>query len=115
MKRLFLLWMAVAALGAAPAFSGGGGPAVRAPAGAAQEARKPAPRLYSASGTVTRLAPELGAVMIEHGPVPELNWPAMNMTFGVDRALLDEIGEGDTLDFSFVKSGDEYLITAVGR
>ena len=49
--------------------------------------------------------------MIAHDPVPELNWPAMNMTFGVrSEALLDDIEEGDRIEFLFVKSGESYII-----
>jgi Cu/Ag efflux protein CusF len=48
---------------------------------------------YRGTGTVTKVAHELGAVMIDHDPMTVLGWPATNMTFAIrDQALLDNIG-----------------------
>lgn len=77
-------------------------------------AGKTAPAVYRGAGTVTRVARDLGAVMIAHDPQPELNWPAMNMTFGVrNEALLDSIEQGDRINFFFEKSGESYVITSI--
>ena len=77
-------------------------------------AEQVASRVYRGAGTVTRVVYDLGAVMIEHDPVPELGWPAMNMTFAVrGDALLQGIEPGDRIDFVFVKSGENYIITSI--
>lgn len=77
-------------------------------------AGKVAPAVYRGAGTVTRVVRDIGAVMIAHDPVPELNWPAMNMTFGVrSEALLDSIEQGERINFLFEKSGENYVITSI--
>ena len=77
---------------------------------------KVAPAVYRGAGTVTRVNRDLGVVMIAHDPVPELNWPAMNMTFGVrNDALLDSIEQGERINFLFDKSGEEYVIFSIER
>lgn len=77
-------------------------------------AGKAAPTLYRGAGTVTRVSRELGAVMIAHDPLPQLDWPAMNMTFGVrNESLLDRIEQGDRINFLFEESGESYVITSI--
>lgn len=74
------------------------------------------PAVYRGTGTVTRVVRDLGAVMIAHDPVPELKWPAMNMTFGVrSDALLQSLEQDERIDFLFVKSGDNYIITSISQ
>jgi hypothetical protein len=55
-----------------------------------------------------------GKVTIKHGPVASLNWPGMNMAFGVkDKALLDKVKPGQKIEFSFVEQGRDYVVTEV--
>lgn len=70
-------------------------------------------RVQRGIGTVTKVARELGAVVIAHDPVPSLDWPAMTMTFAVPGRLIDRIEEGDRVEFQFIQSGDSYVITAI--
>ncbi|HEY3077379.1 MAG TPA: copper-binding protein [Burkholderiales bacterium] len=67
---------------------------------------------HKASGTVTKVDAQKGNVTIAHGPVQTMNWPAMTMTFKVkDKAALNRVKQGDKLDFSFVQSGKDYIVT----
>jgi Cu/Ag efflux protein CusF len=69
---------------------------------------------HRAVGTVTKVARELGAVVIAHDPVPSLDWLAMTMTFAVrDGRLLDGVEAGDDVEFEFIQSGDGYVVTAI--
>ena len=69
---------------------------------------------HKASGTVSSVDRDRGKVTIKHGPVPSLNWPGMNMAFGVkDKALLDKVKPGQKIEFSFVEQGRDYVVTEV--
>jgi Cu(I)/Ag(I) efflux system protein CusF len=69
---------------------------------------------HQASGTVRKIDAEAGRLTIAHGPVPSLNWPSMNMVFKVkDNALLGKVKPGDKIEFSFVQSGKDYLVTEI--
>lgn len=76
---------------------------------------KPAnPGPHQAAGTVTKVDGAKSVVTIQHGPVASMNWPSMTMTFGVkDKSLLDKAKPGAKVDFSFVQSGSDYVITEV--
>lgn len=70
--------------------------------------------VHKAKGTVTKVDAKAGVVTLSHGPVPTLNWPAMSMGFKVnDNALLRKMTEGQPVEFEFVQSGKEYVITSV--
>ena len=67
---------------------------------------------HKGSGTVSKVDSEKGTVTIAHGPVKSMKWPAMTMTFKVkDKKMLDNVKEGEKVDFSFVQSGKDYTIT----
>ena len=69
---------------------------------------------HQASGTVTKVDGAKGAVTIDHGPVASMKWPSMTMTFGVkDKALLDKAKPGAKVEFSFVQSGRDHIITEI--
>ena len=69
---------------------------------------------YRASGTITKVDAGAGRVTIAHGPVQQLKWPAMTMTFGVgDKALLERARPGKKVDFQFAKQGSDYVITKI--
>lgn len=69
---------------------------------------------HNGSGTVSKLDAQKGTVTIAHGPVESMKWPAMTMTFKVkDKKMLDKVKQGEKVDFSFVQSGKDYMITRV--
>ena len=73
-----------------------------------------APAAFNTSGVVKKLDAAKSTASIAHAPIPELKWPAMTMAFKVkDKALLDRLTVEKKIDFSFVREGKDYVITAV--
>jgi Cu(I)/Ag(I) efflux system periplasmic protein CusF len=71
---------------------------------------------HSAQGTVRSVDAAKGTASIAHGPVRSLKWPAMTMTFKLkDKAMAGAVKSGEKIDFSFVQSGKDYLITEIRR
>ena len=69
---------------------------------------------HKGSGTVTKVDPATSTVTISHGPVQSMKWPAMTMTFKAkDKAVLDKVKQGAKVEFSFVQSGKDYIITEI--
>lgn len=59
-----------------------------------------APSLHRGSGRVLRVDVAKGQVELSHGPMPSIQWPAMEMGFQVaDPAALAGIRTGDTVEF----------------
>ena len=78
--------------------------------------KKAKDKVHKGAGSVTQVDPAGGKVTIAHGPVKTLNWPAMTMTFDVkNKALLDDIQPGEKVEFTFVQSGKDYVITKIKR
>lgn len=70
--------------------------------------------VHKGSGTVTEVDPARGTVTIAHGPIQSLNWPSMTMSYSVkDKAMLEQVKPGVKVEFGFVQSGKEYLITEI--
>lgn len=67
----------------------------------------------SATGTVTALDPAASKVTIDHGPVPELQWPAMNMGFGATPAQVAQLQLGQRVAFDFEMAGNQATITRI--
>lgn len=69
---------------------------------------------HKASGTVTKIDRSKSRLTIAHGPVESLKWPAMTMSFIVkDKALLDKVQQGAKVQFSFLESGRDYVVTEI--
>jgi Cu(I)/Ag(I) efflux system membrane fusion protein len=69
---------------------------------------------HLAQGTVKRLDPAAGKVMISHGPVASLDWPPMTMGFAVrDKALLERLVPGQAIEFRFVEDEGGYVIDEI--
>jgi Cu/Ag efflux protein CusF len=69
---------------------------------------------HQAKGTVTRVDREKARLTIKHDPVPSLKWPGMTMGFAVkDKAMLEKAKPGTEIQFSFMQSGREYVITEI--
>lgn len=69
---------------------------------------------HQTTATVKSVDPAARSVMLAHGPVKSLNWPAMTMGFAVkDKALFDKLSVGKKVDVEFVQQDGKYLITAV--
>ena len=70
---------------------------------------------HKAVGTVDSIDAKSGTVDIAHGPVPNLNWPAMTMKFKVaNEALLKDLKPGAAVAFGFVeRQPGEWVITGI--
>lgn len=83
--------------------------AAEAPASAAASA-PPAEAEYRARGVVVDI--EADSLTLDHEPVPALKWPAMTMPFMLaDKKLAAGLKKSQVVDFSFVKRGDDHVIT----
>ncbi len=123
MKRLTLM-LAVAAMGTALAACGKkpAEPAAEAPAAVAAPAAGDAmagmdmagATMAKGTGTVTEIDKTAGTITLDHGPIPELKWPAMTMSFEATPAtLLDTVKVGDKVSFELKMTGGSGEITAI--
>jgi Cu(I)/Ag(I) efflux system periplasmic protein CusF len=65
-------------------------------------------------GEVRRIDKEQGKMSIRHGPLVNLDMPAMTMVFVVaDRAMLDQVKVGDKVRFHADKIGGQYTVTKI--
>lgn len=69
----------------------------------------------SATGTVKSVNAEKGTITISHGPVTELNWPAMVMGFAATPELIAQIDAGDDIAFTFVSKDNKYRIESIEK
>lgn len=69
----------------------------------------------SATGTVKKVNAEQGTLTIAHGPVPELQWPAMVMPFEASAEQIGQVKEGDEIAFDFTAEGMKYRITSLEK
>lgn len=70
--------------------------------------------VHKAKGTVKKINVQTGVVTLAHGPVQSMNWPPMVMGFKVrDKSLLDKLAEGRQIEFEFMQSGKDYVLTQV--
>jgi len=50
-------------------------------------------------------------VKINHDPIPALDWPRMTMSFRLrESTLVEQVKEGDVVQFFLEKSGSDYII-----
>lgn len=65
-------------------------------------------------GVVKAIDPAQNKVTLAHGPIPELKWPAMTMSFKVtDPKLLKPIHVGQRVAFDLKGEGMAVVITGV--
>jgi len=78
------------------------------------KSEKKSAQVHKGNGTVTKVDQDKGTVTISHGPVQSMKWPAMTMTFKAkDKAMLGKVKQGEKVDFSFVQSGKDYIVTEI--
>lgn len=71
-------------------------------------------KAFKAAGVVKKADAAKSTVTVAHGPVKDLNWPAMTMAFKVkNKTLLDKLAVDRQVAFSFVQEGKDYVITSV--
>ena len=81
--------------------------------GAAQLAQASAPLT---DGEIRRVDKEAKKLTIKHGPIQNLDMPAMTMVFQVkDAAMLDQVKAGDKVRFRAEKDGGQYTVTKIEK
>lgn len=66
------------------------------------------------TGTVTAIDPAKGTVTLDHGEIPELQWPAMKMGFAAKPDVLKDVKVGDKVTFEIDWNGKAGTVTAIG-
>lgn len=65
-------------------------------------------------GTVQSMDLASRTLMVAHQPIPEWQWPAMEMEFTVaDGVDISKLAEGQSLHLQVIQEGDEYRITTI--
>ena len=68
----------------------------------------------TSEGEVRRIDREAKKLTIRHGPIQNLDMPAMTMVFQVaDPTLLDRVKQGDKVRFTADKVGGAYTVTQI--
>lgn len=125
MKRLTLI-LTVAAMGTVLAGCGEKTPVLAVNAEQAAPAAAPgaggmAPGMDMAgammakgTGTVTAIDKTTGNITLDHGPIAEANWPAMEMDFkAAPPSLLDTVKVGDKVTFELKMADGTGEVTAI--
>jgi Cu/Ag efflux protein CusF len=108
MKAIHTLIAAAALFGAA------GAHAQQADHGAHHPTEAVATRVPQSEGEVRKVDPAQGKVTLRHGPLVNLDMPAMTMVFTVpDKKLLDGLKEGDKVKFTADKKDGAFIVTAI--
>ncbi|MBN8528094.1 MAG: copper-binding protein [Caulobacterales bacterium] len=69
----------------------------------------------SGTGVVTAVDAVAGSVTLEHGPIAEMDWPAMTMNFAADGAILEGVEVGDEVAFEVSVADGSPRVTALRR
>ena len=109
--------LALAATAAGRAFAHGEGQASGGHAGhPAAPASAAAPAAAPSEGEVRRIDKAAGKLTLRHGPLANLDMPAMTMVFRVaDPAMLDTLKEGDRLRFTAERVDGQLTVTHLER
>ncbi len=68
----------------------------------------------NATGTITAVNPANHKITFDHGPIPAINWPAMNMEFAVAPSVdLAKLKTGDKVNFTLSGSDGQYTVQSV--
>lgn len=70
--------------------------------------------LYEGVGVIKSIESEKPAVVLDHDPIPALNWPTMVMSFDVsDDVDLSAVSEGDEVTFTFVQTDTGFEVRSL--
>jgi Cu/Ag efflux protein CusF len=68
----------------------------------------------SGTGTVTAVNAANRKITFDHGPIPEIKWPAMKMEFPVAPSVdLSKVKTGDKVRFTLSGSGNSYTVQSI--
>ncbi|NKQ13215.1 hypothetical protein DQ403_01285 [Stutzerimonas zhaodongensis] len=77
--------------------------------------QKAAGQTATATGTVKKVDKDKGTVTIAHGPVESLGWPSMTMGFKTQPDQMEDLKEGDKVEFEFTSKGMDSTITRIEK
>lgn len=66
-------------------------------------------------GAVTAVDAAAGTITIDHGPIPEANWPAMTMAFKATPEQVASVKPGEKVAFELKLAGGAGEITAIRK
>jgi Cu/Ag efflux protein CusF len=67
-----------------------------------------------ADGEIRKVDKDAKKITIKHGPIPNLEMPAMTMVFQVkDPAMLEQVQSGDKVKFEAQKLGGAFTVTRI--
>ena len=72
-------------------------------------------KVAKGSGTVTAVDMAAGKITLDHGPIAELEWPAMTMGFAAKPELLTGVAVGDKVDFTMSLKGNNGTVTTIEK
>lgn len=72
-------------------------------------------KMGKGSGTVTAIDKAAGKITLDHGPIAELDWPAMKMGFVAKPDLLGSVAIGDKVAFEVAVKGSTSEVTAIKK
>ena len=72
-------------------------------------------KMGKGSGTVTAVDVATGKITLNHGAIPAVGWPAMEMGFSAKPALLSGIAVGDKVDFDVAVTGNAGEVTQIRK
>jgi Cu(I)/Ag(I) efflux system protein CusF len=68
----------------------------------------------SATGTVAAVNVASRKITLDHGPIPDIKWPAMKMEFPVVSSVdLSKVKVGDKVRFTLSGSGNSYTVQSI--
>lgn len=72
-------------------------------------------KMGKGTGTVTAIDKAAGKITLNHGPIPEVGWPAMTMGFTAKPELLNGVAVGDKVAFDVTVKGGAGEETAITK
>ena len=81
------------------------------------EPKAAGPKRYQATGSIDELYVDENIASMNHDPIPDLQWPAMTMEFGMaSPTVFDGIAPGEPIRFTFEDRGNgEFVIVEAER
>lgn len=69
----------------------------------------------SSKGEVRRIDTAKSTIAIKHGPISDLELPAMTLVYDIPANLLNGIKAGDTVSFTAKHENKKYIITEIKK
>lgn len=74
-----------------------------------------AAKMAKGTGVVTALDAAAGTITLNHQAMPEVEWPAMTMTFSADPQVIEGVKVGDKVSFDASIQGSTGKVTAISK